>query len=253
MKPTAFLIFIITILLVSSFASVPFVSGQTDIDAFLGSTIPDSQIDGTIGSEWDDAGNFSDVPINPSGTANVWIKHDETDLYIAYRFTADSNNPWTAIQFASSGCMVPSNDGALFGNDDHQPNGYADISFGGIGVINVDAVQNGQGAINVDSSNIVTVELKKPLNSGDSAGHDIAWSTGNNTVLVFMWDSNGGGSSGGGANHRASDIIPNNLFLNPEAIPEIPSMLAVTTLLVTVVGALFYKLRFKPKIISKKL
>jgi len=244
MKRTVFSL-IVTILFFSSFAIVPSTFAQSNFDAFLGSTISDAQIDGVIGSEWNDAGKYSGVSINPTGTAEVWVKHDGSTLFLAIRFSADSNNPWVAIQFSSSGCMTPTNDGALFGHDAHQPTGYRDISFGGLGVITSDTTQNGRGAMNIDSSNIVTVELKKPLNSGDSAGNDIAWSTGNTYTMVIMWDSNGGGSSGGGANHQSASVVSNNVFLNTAAIPELSSIIVVAFLGASMVVLIVFKTKTK--------
>jgi hypothetical protein len=169
---------------------------QTDCNAYRGKTIPDSEIDGVIGPEWDDAGKIK-TTINPEGLADVWTKQDGTYLYVAIRFYADSQNPWVAIQFGQAFCMSPSADGALFGDDNYAPNGYKDIYFLNGGQIGIDAIQNGVGAISVNASNCVVVELKKPLNSGDTAGNDINWTQACSYPMVIMWDSNGGGSGGG--------------------------------------------------------
>lgn len=246
MKKTVFP-YLIAILLFSSLAILPLTFAQSNFDAFSGSTISDAQIDGVIGSEWDDSGKYSGVSINPTGTAEVWIKHNETDLFLAVRFSADSSNPWVAFQFSSSGCMTATNDGALFGHDGHEPNGYRDISFGGVGAITADSVQNGRGAMNIDSFNVVIVELKKPLNSGDSTGNDISWSTGNTYVMVIMWDSNGGGSSGGSANHMSASIVSNNVFLNTDAIPEISSIIVVAFLVASMVCLVIFKAKTSHK------
>ncbi len=45
------------ILLATSYVIVQPALAQFDFDAFLGAAIPDGSIDGTIGSEWDDAGH----------------------------------------------------------------------------------------------------------------------------------------------------------------------------------------------------
>ncbi len=141
------------------------------------------------------------MAISPQGTADIWTKQDGTYLYMAVRLTADSNNPWVAFLFGGTACMQSGADGALFGNDDYAANGYRDIWFGGIGIISLDTSQDGKGAITVDSSNVVTPELKKPLNSGDSEGKDIAWVEDNTYAMIIMWDSNGGGSSSGSTSH----------------------------------------------------
>ncbi len=240
----------IALLLLGTCALFGIVAAQVSFNAFLGNVIVDSQIDGTIGSEWDDASKYSNAVINPKGTAEVWIKHDGSNLYLAVRFNVDSSNPWVAVQFASITCMSNNTDGALFGHDEYAPDGYRDIHFGGIGVITIDAVQNGVGAISVDSSNVVTVELKKPLNSGDIDGRDIAWLTGSTYTVVVMWDSNGDGSSGGSTSHNAVMTVLNSrtVFLNPEAIPEFPIEIAASFM----VASLVYVIIFKRKKLKSK-
>jgi len=182
-------------------------AGGADLIAQKGTAIADASIDGTVGTEWNDAKSYANIPITPSGTASVWVKNDGTNLYIALQFTADSNNPWVALQFGATGCMDSGSDGDLFGHDDYAANGHKDIKYTGAGPITVDATQNGKGAINVGSGNLVTVELKKPLNSGDTTGGDIAWTVGSTYSLVIAWDTNGGGSSGGTTNHKSATPI----------------------------------------------
>lgn len=235
------LLFLVIILVVS----VATVHAQSRYIVYSGSMIPDGLIDGVIGSEWDDAASYPNASVFFNKTAGLWLKHDGENLYVAYRFTADSANPWTAVQFTGINCMDSNADGALFGHDEYAPDGYRDINFGGVGRINVDSVQNGVGALNVDS-NVVTVELKKPLNSGDSAGNDIAWSKGNYTFRI-MWDSDGGGSSGGNVSHRTTGSL-NSLAITSEVIPEIPSALIAGFLTASIVGVIVLKAKTKPKV-----
>jgi hypothetical protein len=54
-----------------------------DFIAQKGVAISDVDIDGVIGTEWDDAKQYDDVPITPSGTAKIWIKNDGANLYLA--------------------------------------------------------------------------------------------------------------------------------------------------------------------------
>jgi hypothetical protein len=187
--------------------------GITDLIAQNGTAIADADINGTIGPEWDDAKQYDNVPLTPSGTAKIWVKTDGTNLYMAVQFTADSNDPWVAFQFDATGCMDDGADGALFGHSDYADNGYVDIKYTGEGPIEVDATQDGVGAITVDSANLVTVEFKKPLNSSDSAGYDIAWTVGGTFYIVIAWDTNGGGSSGGNVNHKSSDPISRSILI----------------------------------------
>ena len=205
-------------LLLSILAATQKVFAQSDFNAFLGSPISDNSIDGTIGNEWDDAGKYSGVNIDPVGTAEIWTKHDNTNLYVAVRFTADSNNPWVAILLGGSTCMAPGTDGALFGDDNFNANGYADIRFGGIGSISGDTTSHGRGAMTMGPSNLMTVELKKPLNSGDQ--QDISWIVGNTYSMMIMWDSNGGGSSGGARNHQSGSLNTRTILINSNIIPE---------------------------------
>jgi hypothetical protein len=187
--------------------------GVADLVAQKGTAIADTAIDGTIGTEWDDAQNYEGVSITPSGTATIWVKNDGTNLYVAVQFTADSDDPWVAFQLGATGCMDSGADGALFGHSDHADDGYVDIKFTGAGPIDVDATQDGVGAINVDSGNLVTVELKKPLDSGDSAGGDITWTVGGTFNLVIAWDTDGGGSSRGAISHRSATPLGRTILI----------------------------------------
>lgn len=188
-------------------------AGAADLIAQRGAAIADSSIDGTVGTEWSDARTYSSIPITPSGTANIWVKNDGTNLYMAIQFTSDSNNPWVAFQFGATGCMDANSDGALLGHSGYADNGYTDIKYDGTGPIIVDATQNGRGAINVGAGNLVTIELKKPLSSGDTAGGDTTWIVGNTYSFVIAWDTNGGGSSGGTTNHRSSAPIARTILI----------------------------------------
>jgi hypothetical protein len=215
------LFLVCSFLLISLCASLITVNGQAAFTAFAGATIEDSKIDGVIGNEWNDAGTYPEASIFGNKTAALWLKHDGSYLYVAYRIVGDSNNPWSAMQFSDLNCMANGADAVLLGHDEYSPNGYVDISFGGMGIIYVDAVQNGKGVINVEAANI-TVELKKPLNSGDTGGKDIAWSTNRTYIFRIMWDSDGNGSSGGNTSHQTTGN-PNVIALSVQAVPEIPS------------------------------
>jgi hypothetical protein len=228
-------------LLTAALVYVNPVQAQPDLNAYSGTAVSDSQIDGVIGTEWSDAGNFTGVAINPQGTANILAKNDGTNLYIAIEFTADSNNPWVAIMFADAGHMTASTDGAVFGNDDFSANGYTDASFGGTGVVTADSTQNGKGTITVEPQNHVIVELKKPLASGDSNGKDIDWTTGNTYSVTIMWDSNGVGSSGGLVSHYSGSLTDKTLLINTNAIPEFPAALLSAVLAAGLVSALILK------------
>lgn len=221
-----------------------------DFDAYLGATIQDSSIDGTIGTEWDDAGHYTNVPIDPpgSGVAEIWTKHDGTYLYMAVKFDADSVDSWLAIMLGSSSCMDTSADLALFGDNNQVPDGYSDANFDSGGSSAADAVQDGIGAMTVvPAGQIVTVELKKPLNSGDAAGKDINWLQGNAYTLTIAWDSNGGGSSGGNTNHRGGPTAY-GILISPNPIPEFPGWMFIVVLLVLMVPVIVLARKMIPKL-----
>ena len=225
-KSTLFFVFLVIGLLVVSTSPAKFVSAQSILNAFNGKTIPDSQIDGKIGPEWDDAGSFTNTNISPDEIAHVCTKQDGTYLYIAITFLADSTNPWVAIQFGTSLCMSTTADGALFGDDNYAANGYTDIHFTqGIGIA-PDAIQDGIGAISVNASNYATIELKKPLNSLDTSGKDINWTPGKTYTIVIMWSSQGNGSSGGTTTHSSKTPIGHTLLIDED--PKTTSSPATT-------------------------
>jgi hypothetical protein len=194
-------------------------TGVTDLVAPLAAPIADGAIDGILGTEWDDANQYTGFPLDPTGEgATVWAKHDGTYVYLAIQFAADSGNPWFGIQLGVTGCMDPG-DLILLGDDNFAADGYLDAALTGqkskSGVA-PDTVQDGVGAMAIDGTNLVTVEIKKPLNSGDTDGMDIAWSTGNIYSMVLVWDSDGGGSSGGAADHAAGTTpTPRTILIEP--------------------------------------
>ena len=116
--------------------------------------------------------------------------------------------------------MEANTDGALFGHDAYAADGYTDIYFSGIPPIIADTSQDGTGAMSVDTSNVVTVELKKPLNSGDSDGKDMEWTESDNYALIIMWNSNDYGASGGSVTHTGGPIDEKAVFLSSTMIPE---------------------------------
>ncbi len=81
----------IQFLIISSIILIKQVSAQSDFMMFLGNTINDNEIDGVLGLEWKDVTSYDNLAINPNGNVNLWIKHDQTILYIAMQFQADLN------------------------------------------------------------------------------------------------------------------------------------------------------------------
>lgn len=231
-----FLIVLGTLLTISTIIT-PVFAQTSYLDAYKGDPIPDDQIDGTIGTEWDDAGDYTDVSIDPQGTAEVWVKHDGTYLYIAIKFDVDSIDLWLCIQLGTTGCMDASADVAIFGHNNLAPDGYSDAYFDKKTVV-ADASQDGVGAINVGIGNLTTIELKKPLDSGDTAGNDIAWTEGNEYSIVIAWDSDGGGSSGGSVSHRGGTTpSAKTIFINP-VIPPVPEFPLGSELMMAIILAI---------------
>ncbi len=127
-----------------------------------------------------------------------------------------------AIQIGSGFCTSTTADIALFGDDNYSPKGHEDAFFEDYSRVGIDAVQSGIGAISVNASNVVIVELKKPLNSGDVAGRDINWTAGSSYALVIMWYSEGQGSSGGSTDHTIGTHTTRTILQNsnPNPIPK---------------------------------
>jgi hypothetical protein len=223
MNKSFFVVAVIAILMLTFTCSQSaLVAAQADFIAPHGNAIPDSQIDGVIGSEWNDANYTPRRDINPWGLASFWVKNDGTNLYIAMRFYADSDNPWVGFQFGSSFCMSTSADGAMFRRDNNSQYTYQDVYFTEQPNAAPDAIQDGKGALTINSSRAVILELKKPLNSGDSAGKDINWTLGGTYAFLAVWDSGGSGT----ANHnQTTSPISKTINISSEAIPEFPTPL----------------------------
>ena len=117
-------------------------------------------------------------------------KTRSNSLIYCHAISSRFKYPWVAFQSDNTEYMTSNTDGALFGNDNQVPNGYRDIYFGGIGSIFIDTSQDGKGAIEISSSNIVTVEFKKELDSEDSSGNDIQWIENNLYAIVIMIEMN---------------------------------------------------------------
>ena len=223
------------------FFGVSLVSAQSDFIAFRGGGFHDGMIDGYIDltSEWNDANYYPSVELTPQGTAEVWIKHAAGILFIALKFTADSDNPWVGIQYQESDHMSSGADGSMIGNDGLGANKYVDVTFGGEGIVSADSSQDGIGAIIVSDSNVVSIELKKPLSSGDSG--DIDWVVGESYPIILIWDSDGGGSNGGSSNHQSGSDATMSIFLDPNLIPEFSELAIYISLIVFTSTLVVYK------------
>lgn len=247
MKRLTYLLLTVMIgFLATTYVAITPVSAAFDFDAYNGVAISDANIDGILGTEWDDAGHYIDVPIDPSGVAEIWTKHDGTNLYIAIKFDADSPDPWLTIQLGTTECMDLA-DAAIFGNNNLEASGYSDASLSFPSVSN-DTTQDGVGNMSVGAEDMITIELKKPLNSGDSDGKDIAWSEGSTYNLVIAWDSNGAGSSGGGANHwEGTTPTERSILIDPVAIPEFSGLMFIAVLIALVIPVTILVKKTVPK------
>ena len=192
-----------------------------DFNAYIGASISDASIDGIIGSEWEDAGHYVDIPIDPKGNAEIWTKNDGLYLYIAIKITVDSSDPWIGLVFDLNDCHESTADIAVFGFNELHPYGYIDGYFISSTQINADDIQDGVGAMNIEPGNLVTIELKKQLKSGDVTGKDIAWTEGEVYSITILWDSDGDGSSGGSSSHHERTIPKiKTILINPKSLTQ---------------------------------
>jgi hypothetical protein len=253
MKTIHLLIILVISLSILIIAPTNLVSAQkTDFVAVRGASIPDSQIDGNIGPEWNDASSYTDVSIALQGIAHVWIKQDGTYLYLALEFLADSTDPWIALEFGNSACMSANADGALFNSDNFCPNSYSDISYTQNAGVASDECQDGKGAISVNASKFVSLELKKPLSCNDTPGKDVSWAEGNTYSILMTWDSNGGGSSGGATNHANQAPPAQTILISSKPIPEFPYPMLTLGVLIASISLVLLAYR-KKLMISPKL
>ena len=116
--------------------------------------------------------------------------------------------------------------------------------------ISVDISQDGTGAMTVDASNVTTIEFKKPLNSGDSDGKDIAWHESDTYTLILMWNSNLNGASGGNVTHTEGSIDDKNMFLASTTIPEFSGLLFAVLLVAMTISVFVLNRKIKSKLVS---
>jgi len=161
-------------------------------------------LDGGIsGNEWDDAGQLSLNFVYNNGESSttypgtIYLKHDGVYLWICIRVQDDDENKYpqmydyAAILFDANGDggIGPGDDSAILhhglGSLDLRPDErevwLSDTEFGG----NSDVGGESRWA-----AGWYTYEMRKPLNSGDTKGYDIAISPGD-TILSSscFWDA----------------------------------------------------------------
>lgn len=166
----------------------------------IGSSIPDNQLDGKIGSEWEDAASsnvyFGGYGYKKKYRLSIHMKYDLTYLYIAVVrngpvwggnptlwVTIDATGDGRVYRRGDDGVILPITDGKLVDNIDYAYYQYgkppkSDLVFGG--------TNDKKGASRASTYKYV-YELKIPLASGDhgSLGNDIALWPGDRLVTVF--------------------------------------------------------------------
>lgn len=159
-------------------------------------------LDGEItGDEWDDA-NRMDVTFERDGLTyegTIYLKHDCTILWMCIQVEDDDEDPSTGpdVMGDTMGVMFDANvnrmtdagdDAAILVHDDipmdraitaHPPPVMEDDE-------DLGGVNNVAGASDWVAGTY-TFELSKPLNSGDSAGYDIALSPGDEIGAMFIY------------------------------------------------------------------
>ncbi|MFQ6127246.1 MAG: carboxypeptidase-like regulatory domain-containing protein [Candidatus Heimdallarchaeota archaeon] len=185
-RTLALLILTFAVLSVSTFYPIVLGAPVGDIQAPQGTSIEDGAIDGTIGTEWDDAGDW--VVTDLTIPNKIRAKHDGTYLYILLVVTDDTDerlpltaHDWTGVEFDINGDektmgTTGSPDDAEF--CDYQISGGEDWWMTGTGSprgndTSVGGTNDVVAAKGFNTTHTIW-EFKKKLNSGDSAGYDIA-------------------------------------------------------------------------------
>jgi hypothetical protein len=160
-------------------------------------------LDGKIsGNEWEDAGQLSVTFVYAEGGASVtypgtiYLKHDGTYLWICIRVQDEENRypemyDYAAILFDASG------DGHIGSGDDsaiiHHGLGPLDLRPDEEEVWRSDTEFGGSSDVAGESkwaAGWYTYEMRKPLNSGDTSGYDIALSPGDTVrSSSCIWDA----------------------------------------------------------------
>lgn len=160
-------------------------------------------LDGAIsGNEWDDAGQLSVTFVYSRGGVSltypgtIYLKHDGTYLWICIRVQDEENKypemyDYAAILFDTNGNheIGSGDDSAII----HHGLGPVDLRPGEDGVWRSDTEFGGNSDVAGQSgwaAGWYTYEMRKPLNSGDRTGCDIAISPGD-TILATscVWDA----------------------------------------------------------------
>lgn len=190
-------------------------------------------LDGVFsGNEWDDAGKLSVTYAydrgepSPTHPGTIYLKHDETYLWICIQVQDDDENKfpemydYAAILFDANGDgdIGDGDDSAIIhhglGPEDIRPNegGWLpDTEFGGSNDV---TGESGWAA------GWYTYEMRKPLNSGDTNGYDIAISWGDTILCASsFWDA--GEATGWAASAGSFYIVLDSLAPEVEEAPGV--------------------------------
>lgn len=162
-------------------------------------------LDGEIsGNEWDDAGQLSLNFVYNNGESSttysgtIYLEHDGASLWICIRVQDDDENRYPAEMYDYAAILFDANgDGEIGPGDDsailHHGLGSFDLRPDEKGVWLFDTEFGGNSDVDGESrwaGGWYTYEMRKPLNSGDTKGYDIAISPGD-TILSSscFWDA----------------------------------------------------------------
>lgn len=214
--------FLFLLLMVIVLTSVPGTSlaYHTEIRAFSARVVP--TIDGKLSmGEWNDTFLYEE----PVTHSTVAFKHDEQNLYILamIRTTSPSTADYFGIEFDNNGDAAHMGratdpDDAIFASSRFSPDNVTDAFLTGFAFpsfdIDVGGTDDASGTM-AFANGTYTVEIRRPLSTGDSKGYDAQLSLNSTLGIGFVF-----GRFGEGAAHLATDMSTYAIFVSAETTTE---------------------------------